>query len=93
MLEVCDGDELKVFEMFDDSLYIPSDKTGKMTHTYLDEPQSLNVIDHTGNGIMVHTLTGVHLENCEFTLSISNRYKEFLNQLSKGYIYKGVKNQ
>lgn len=93
MLEVCDGDELKVFEMFDDSLYIPSDKTGKMTHTYLDEPQSLNVIDHTGNAIMVHTLTGVHLENCEFTLSISNRYKEFLNQLSKGYIYKGVKNQ
>lgn len=93
MLEVCDGNEVEVFKMFDDSLYIPSDKTGKMTHTYLDEPHSLNVIDYTGSGIMVHSLTGVHLENCEFTLSISSKYQEFLNQLSKGYIYKGVKNQ
>lgn len=91
MIEQCNGDVLKVFDLFNDNLYIPSDKTGKMTHTYIDEPQSLNVIDYLGNVETVHTLASIHLENCEFTLSISNQYKEFLNQLSNGYIYKGVK--
>ncbi|WP_457817909.1 hypothetical protein, partial [Staphylococcus aureus] len=33
MLEIADGDIDSVFDMFNDSLYIPADKTGKMTHT------------------------------------------------------------
>lgn len=91
MIEQCNNDKLKVFEMFNDSLYIPSTKTGKMTHTYIDEPQSLNVVDYLGATSTVHTLSSIHLENCEFTLSISSQYTEFLNQLKHGYIYKGVK--
>lgn len=91
MIEKSNDDHSKVFEMFNDNLYIPSDKTGKMTHTYLDEPFSLVVTDYQGKSEIVHYLSGVHLENCEFTLSVSAKYKEFLNQLSNGYIYKGVK--
>ena len=92
MLEKSNNDKSKVFELFNDNLYIPRDKTGKMTHTYIDEPQSLIVTDYLNNVETIHTLSSIHLENCEFTLSISNQYKEFLNQLSNGYIYKGVKN-
>ena len=91
MLEKCDNDPLKVFDVFNDNLFIPSDKTGKMTHTYIDHEQEFFVTDYLGNETLVTTRTGVHLENCEFTLSISHQFKTFLTQLTKGYIYKGVK--
>lgn len=90
MLEICDNDKLKVFDLFNDELHIPSDKTGKMTHTYIDEIHSIEVTDYNGLKTMVHSLSGVHLENCEFTLSISSKYKEFIQQLSNGYLYTGV---
>lgn len=91
MLEQSENDNLKVFDMFNDDLFIPSDRTGKMTHTYIDHEQEYFVTDYLGNETLVKTETGVHLENCEFTLSISNQFKDFLIQLSNGYIYKGVK--
>ena len=93
MLKVCDGNIEKVFDLFNDSLKIPKDETGKMTHTYIDSPITLNVKDYQNNAKIVHTLSGAHLEPCEFTLKISDQYKEFLKNLSQGYIYKGVKNQ
>lgn len=91
MMEKANGDNSKVFEMFDDALYIPVTDTGKMTHTYIDEPQSLKVIDYLGNKNTVHSLSSVHLEPCDFTLSISTQFNEFLNNLSNGYIYRGIK--
>lgn len=91
MLEKCNNNFLEVFNMFNDNLFIPSDKTGKMTHTYIDVPNTILVTDFTGLTCEVTTLSGVYLEPCEFTLSVSNQYKSFLNNLSKGYIYKGVK--
>ena len=91
MLEKSENDNTKVFEMFNDSLYIPSDRTGKMTHTYIDEPMEFMIQDYQGNETHVTTLSGVHLENCDFTLSITKQYGSFINNLMKGYYYKGVK--
>ena len=91
MLEKCDNNPVKVFDMFNDNLFIPSDKTGKMTHTYIDNELTFFITDYQGNSCEVTSLSSVHLENCEFTLSISHQFKTFLNQLSKGYIYKGNK--
>ncbi len=91
MIEKSNGDELEVFNMFDDSLYIPSDKTGKMTHTYIDDETSFNVTDYLGVSCDINSLSSIHLENCEFTLSISKQYQDFLKNLSQGYIYKGIK--
>lgn len=90
MLEKSNGDILETFKLFDDSLYIPSEKTGKMTHTYLDNPCNGEIIDHLGNKGTFYAPTGVHLEECDFTLSISKQYTEFLTNLINGYIYKGV---
>ncbi len=88
---VCENDSDKIFNMFNDELYIPSDKTGKMTHTYLDSEQSFNVIDYNGKEKIEHSLSSVHLGACDFTLSISKQYLQFLSNLKDGYIYKGVK--
>ena len=89
--DVCENDSDKIFNMFNDNLYIPSDKTGKMTHTYIDIEQAHNVTDFKGVSNYEHALSSVHLGACDFTLSISQQYMKFLNQLSQGYIYTGVK--
>ena len=90
MMEQSNNDPLKVLKMFDDELYIPAHKTGKMTHSYLDIEQSFTVTDYLGVTVDIHTLSGVHLENCEFTLSMSELQKKYLNNLRLGYSFKGV---
>lgn len=91
MIEKCNGDYDKVFDMFNDELYIPAERTGKMTHTYIDERQEFRIKDYQGNDSHIITESGIHLEPCDFTLSISKQYGEFLKNLLNGYIYKGVK--
>lgn len=93
LLDECGGDFDKVFEQFSDKLYIPAEKTGKMTHTYIDQPAKFQVTDYLGNVSTVETLSGVHLENCDFTLSIAEKYRSFLANLSQGYMFAGVKYQ
>lgn len=87
--KVCRNSSEKIFNMFSDSLYIAGENTGKMTHTYIDESLSVLVEDYKGRVCEVHTLGGVHLSSCEFTLSISSKYKTFLNNLMVGYSHKG----
>ena len=90
MVNACGGNLTKVFELFDDDLYIPSDKTGKMTHTYIDEFKEFTILDYQNNESHIEVESGVHLENVEFTLNISKEYGEFLDKFRKGYIFKGV---
>ena len=90
MVEQCNGDFMKVFDLFNDDLYIPADKTGKMTHTYIDDKQEYRIKDYQGNDSNISVESGIHLEPAEFTLSISKQYGHFLKQLVQGYIYKGV---
>ena len=90
MIEKCDGDFSKVFKMFNNELYIPAERTGKMTHTYIDFEKSGYVIDYRGKKTFIRTLSGVHLSECDFTLSVSKKYGDFIHNLRNGYIYKGV---
>ena len=89
--EVCENDSDKIFNMFNNELYIPSNKTGKMTHTYIDNEQSNKVTDYLGSATIEHALSGVHLGACDFTLSISKQYLNFLANLKDGYIFTGLK--
>lgn len=90
MMDVSNNDPLKVFEMFDDNLHIPASKTGKMTSTYLDHDQSFTTVDYLGTTADIHTVSGLHLEICEFTLSISAMQKTYLANLANGYTFKGT---
>lgn len=89
--EVCENDSDKIFNIFNNELYIPSNKTGKMTHTYIDNEQSNKVTDYLGSTTIEHALSGVHLGACDFTLSISKQYLNFLANLKDGYIFTGLK--
>ena len=89
MLEQCNNDNLKVFEMFTDDLKIPKERTGKNTHTYIDVEITETITDYKGNTEVVTSLSGVHLEQAEYSLSISDFFIKFYTMLQQGYILKG----
>ena len=66
------------FVAFDEGLTIPSEFTGKLTHTYIDDEITFNVTDYNGIKTEVHSPSGIHLEPAEYSLSLSKEYREFL---------------
>lgn len=89
MVEKCNNDFSKVFDMFTDDLFIPSENTGKNTHTYVDYTITEPIEDYIGNKQNVTSLSGVHLEPTNFSLSISDYFVKFYKMLQSGYILKG----
>lgn len=90
MLKKSNNDNTKVFKMFDDSLKIPKEETGKNTHTYIDTEKEYTITDYQGNIETVKSLSGIHLEETEFNLSISDFYIKFYMMLQQGQVWKGV---
>ena len=70
--------EEKVFNAFDKDLYVPAQYTGKNTHTYIDAEQQGVLEDYQGNVAEYHELSSVHLEESDYSLSISQEYVDFI---------------
>lgn len=68
----------RVFDAFKDDLLIPAEYTGKMTHTYIDDPFSVKLTDYKGETRVVSELSCVHLEPAEYSLSLSDAYIDYL---------------
>ena len=73
----------KCFEKFDDTLTIPAWHTGKLTHTYIDDECSGEIIDYKGRMGRYHERSFIHLEDQEYNLGISQTFKDFLFRLDK----------
>ena len=91
LIKQAGGNNTKVFEMFNDDLTIPAKETGKNTHTYIDSEHNISITDYKGVNADITTLSGIHLEETSFTLSISERYLQFIDDLKSGYLYLGTK--
>lgn len=89
MKATCNNDNDAIFNMFDNELYIPDYATGKLTHAYIDSRKDIMIQDYKGVECRVITESGVHLEKCEFTLSLTQTYINFIEQMKKGYLYMG----
>lgn len=72
-----------LYDMFDETLEIPADKTGKLTHTYFDDSCKGWLVDYQGRGGVYYEKSYVHLEDASYSMSLT---KEFLDYL-KGEIY------
>ena len=77
------------FDFFNDNMYIPKEYTGKMTHTYIDSYQHYKIFDYLGQGCYVESYSSIHLESCEFTLSLSEKYVDFIKSYVRGYLILG----
>lgn len=69
------------FEFFSNGMFIPKKYTGKNVHTYIDEPQKGILTDYFGITGAYDELSSVHMEGCEYELSLSNEYIQFLEQI------------
>ena len=87
--KVSGGNIKKAFDYFNDEMTVPSEYTGKLTHTYVDDEITAMVTDIDGNRVKVSPRSGIHLAPTEFTLSISKMYNTFLRNLLQGRLWIG----
>lgn len=78
MLNIAKEKDIDVMKLFDDNLYIPKEYTCKNIHTYIDYPQNGYITDYLGVKGEYHELSSVHLEACDFTLSLSNQFASYI---------------
>ncbi len=77
-LEKTYGDNSNIFEAFNDGLIIPKGQTGKQIHTYIDFETKGTVRDYLGNDYNYHELSGIHLEDTEYSLSMPEEFLRYL---------------
>ena len=77
-LQFVDVSNKTIFDKFCTDMYIPKKWTGKMIHTYIDEPTEAVVTDYQGNTVNCSELSSLYMEDAEYTLSISEQYANFL---------------
>lgn len=70
-----------IFEAFSNYLYLPPIACGKNIHTYIDFPQSGEIVDYNGEVGYFDELTTVHLEPTDYNLNLSVLYLNYLRGL------------
>ncbi len=90
MKKVNNFDNTKVFEFFNDDMFIPEDETGKNTHTYIDREKTYKITDYQGKTKEVTSLSSIHLEKASYSLSLSQFYIDFYKSLQRGQVFKGA---
>ena len=84
---IADKKQIKrLFNYFGSGLYVPAEKTGKLAHYYVDHYEGFDVADYKGNVEHITNGGGCLLQATDFTLSISQRFADFLNNLIDGYV-------
>lgn len=66
------------FDFFDNDMSVPADKTGKLTHTYIDDEVEGELVDMYGIEGHYYEKTCIHLEPAPYHLSMSKDFIRFL---------------
>ena len=69
------------FDAFNMNMTIPADRTGKLTHTYIDTPLREAVMDYQGHTTVVESKTAVHLEPAAYAINPDNEWLDWLFQI------------
>ena len=71
------------FIFFNEGMYIDSEHTGKMTHTYIDREIENTITDYLGNTAYYHEKSYIHLEKTDYLLSLSDMYIKYYMGVQK----------
>ena len=66
------------FTVFNSSLYVPAEESGKLNLFYGDEPIDGEMVDYLGNKFHYHEESYIHAEKKFFTLDRSEQFAEYL---------------
>ena len=66
------------FTGFTDQLCVPSDYSGRLVLSYIDEPRSGICTDYLGNEYEFYEESSIHMEPTEYNLTMSEEYKSFI---------------
>lgn len=81
MLDECGGDHLKVFDMFNNRLYIPAEHSGKTVSYIIDEERTAEITDYLGNTTTVTSPSGIYIEKVPYTLRPEDIFNNTLNTI------------
>lgn len=76
----------KLFDIFSDQMFVPADKTGKLAHFYARYDKPFYVTDYQGKTAKIPAGGGCLLKPVDFTMSLADRYLQYLDMLADGYI-------
>lgn len=71
------------FAFFSNKMYVPAGKTGKLTHTYIDEPINGYIKDYLGNYGEYNEQTFIHLFPSDYSLSMSRQFTDYLRNITQ----------
>lgn len=74
---------IDIFDLFTNNLQFPPDKTGKMTHTYIDNEIKGKIVDYTGAENDYYEQSAIHLENAGYNLSIAQTYVDYFTGIQE----------
>ena len=63
---------------FTHKLVVPSDYSGRLTLTYIDEPRSGITKDYLGNEYEFYEESSIHMEPSDYNMTLSENYRGFL---------------
>ena len=78
LMQISNNDILQAFKNFKIGLKVPAGKTGKNTHTYIDDEFKGIIVDYKGKECKIESPSSVHLEPASFEMSISETFADFL---------------
>lgn len=81
MLQECNYNHTKVFNMFNNRLYIPADYSGKTVSYLIHEERTAIVTDYLGNECTVTSPSGVYIEKVPYTLRTEDVFDTLLNTI------------
>ena len=67
-----------VFDAFTRSLNIPAERTGKLTHTYIDREWQGEVVDYLGQKFPYFEKSSIHLEPAPFKISMLDAFWDYM---------------
>lgn len=73
-----------VFDAFQDGLTIPSDYSGRLVHTYINDRRVGTLTDLNGVTAEYDELSGVHLEPTTYSMGLTAEYENFIKNMREG---------
>ena len=66
------------FDFFNDNMCIDAEHSGRLVHSYIDEPFEFEGTDYLGNKYSGKELSGIHMSESEYNLKLSPVYAELI---------------